>query len=159
MSPSEELVTLQLFKKALKDNNDDFRLSALIMIIEATHSSPWRKNGNEKSLITVCHHTIQCFWSFVIGRCLSALFADLWTKPTKITNQWLWWLFWKDSPGEGKSWIWKLLQNEWRRRRKETLPEAQRTQGIEFKTWINFFIWNTFKLISVRTSSQSSKLR
>ena len=32
----------------------------------------------------------------------------------------------------------------------QTLPKAQRTQGIEFKTWINFFIWNTFKLISVR---------
>ena len=26
----------------------------------------------------------------------------------------------------------------------KTLPEAQRTQGIEFKTWIIFFIWNNF---------------
>ena len=37
---------------------------------------------------------------------------------------------------------------------KKTLPEAQGTQGKEFKTWIIFFSWNYFKLISVRTQSQ-----
>ena len=36
----------------------------------------------------------------------------------------------------------------------KTLPEAQRTQGIESVTWMIFFSQNNFKLISVRNMIQ-----
>ena len=42
------------------------------------------------------------------------------------------------------------LQPNFDEMEKQTLPEAQRTQSIEFKTWIILFSWNHFKSISVR---------
>ena len=42
------------------------------------------------------------------------------------------------------------IENKLRKFEEKTLPEAQQTPGIEIKTWMIFFSWNYFKLISVR---------
>ena len=46
----------------------------------------------------------------------------------------------------------KLKKKNWKKNWKmlETLLEAQRTQGIEFKTWMIFLSWYNFKLILIR---------
>ena len=52
--------------------------------------------------------------------------------------------------GESASWKWEIISMQ---KIYKTLPEAQRTQGIESVTWIIFFSQDNFKLILVRLNT------